>query len=77
MTKRPPARDQEVTDLRLSPLVQPPSTSEDASHWLIRGREILTQFEEQARTHQELADSYRAQAARLHVLLTGNQRPLL
>ena len=39
--------------------------------WLRQGRCLLESFEEQARTHQEIADDYRAQAHRLRQGLAG------
>ena len=39
------------------------------AEWVGQGRRLLEAFEEQARSHQEIADSYRAQAHRLRQML--------
>ena len=47
----------------------PPSDDPSIAEWAGQGRRLLEVFEEQARSHQELADGYRAQAHRLRQML--------
>jgi len=46
---------------------------EELTEWFARGRALLEQFEGQVRSHEELADGYRAQAGRLRALLGGGR----
>jgi len=50
---------------------RPPESPDDApiTEWVFQGRRLLESFEEQARSHQEISDSYRAQAHRLRQML--------